>query len=473
MQFLPLQSATSRKRRWTLAIWTVTLLALALRLDFVLNAAVENPIRGDAAQYASAAWNLVHHHILSIANPGSHDVRADSFRDPGYPLLLAVWVSILGDTGPWYGAVLITQAILGTLTIPLLLSALRPWPSERWLFGAGMLMAIWPHSVTTCGYVLAETLFGFLCALALFLLSRAIDKKSYAWLVGSGLCFGAAGLTNAVVIPFAPLLAIIMAMTRRSDKKFLTIFALSAMLLPAAWQLRGLHLPPGGQTASDRAVMNFVQGSWPEYYSSWRASKMGDLQGDIIQRKISDEYSLLRDKPFLGAQEISRRLASAPWHYLWWYASKPAYLWGWSIQMGQGNIYIYPTYHSPYDYNFALVAVVALCYVLNPMLALLAALGCIWTLGRRSSPSIAAAMAWLILYATLVYSLLQAEPRYAIPFRGVELALAISGLWHLIHGWRMTHRSPPFTSKPSETCAPLPPADCSNQPACSQAPSQR
>lgn len=458
MQFSLLQSATLRKRRWTLAIWAVTLLGLALRLDFVLNAAVENPIRGDAAQYASAAWNLVHHHIFSIASPGSPIVQADSFRDPGYPLLLAGWVWILGDTGPWYGAVLITQAVLGALTIPLLLSALRPWPSERWLLGAGVLMAIWPHSVTTCGYVLAETLFGFLCALALFILSRAIDKKSFVWLVASGVCFSAAGLTNAVLIPFAPLLAVIMTMSRHSDRKFAAVFALSAMLLPAAWQLRGFQLPPANQTSSDRALMNFVQGSWPEYYSSWRASKMGDPQGELIQQKISDEYALLRDKPFRGAQEISRRLASAPWHSLWWYGSKPAYLWGWSIRMGQGNIYIYPTYHSPYDYNFVLVALVALCYVLNPILALLAALGCIWTLRSGSSSStIAAAIAWLALYATLVYSLLQAEPRYAIPFRGAELALATAGLWYLMGWWRITLRHFPSNGKPLEnTRAPAP-----------------
>jgi hypothetical protein len=133
------------KPRWVLALLAITVLALFLRISFVLNTVIDHPIRGDAAQYFAAAWNLVNHHTLSIVQPGSPIISGDSFRDPGYPILLAFWPCIFGDTGPWYAATLITQALLGALCIPLLLSALRSWPSGRWLIGADLLMAIWPH----------------------------------------------------------------------------------------------------------------------------------------------------------------------------------------------------------------------------------------------------------------------------------------------------------------------------------------
>jgi hypothetical protein len=301
-------------------------------------------------------------------------------------------------------------------------------------------MAIWPHSITTCGYLLTETLFGFLCALALWLLSHAINKKHYGWLIASGLCFGAAGVTNAILGPFAPLLAIGMLVLRRLDMKFALALALSGLLLPLGWQVRNHQLQQVTQSSSDRAWMNFVQGSWPEYHSSWRASALGDPAGGRIQQQINGEYTLLRDNHSLGVKAISHRLAEAPIHYLWWYLSKPALLWGWSIQIGQGNIYIYPTDNSPFDYNPALKGIVAVCYLLNPILALLAAWCCLRTLLKPDSNHGVVAMVLLGLYATLIYSLLQAEPRYAIPFRGIEMALAIVGLWQMVQWWRQRMR---------------------------------
>ena len=425
------------KRTWMLCLLGLTLLAFLLRLNFVLNTVIDNPIRGDAKQYFSAAWNLIHNHIFSIAPPGTPSVTGDSFRDPGFPVLLAGWLWLFGDTGPWYAATLVTQALLGALTIPLLLSALRPWPSDRGLIAAGLLMAIWPHCITTCGYLLTETLFAFLCTLSLWLLSRAINKKHYGWFIASGLCFGTAGLTNAILGPFAPLLAIGMLLFRQLDKKFALALALSGILLPLSWQLRNHQLQQVTQSSGDRALMNLVQGSWPEYHSSWRAYALGDPEGNRVLQKIDNEYTLLRDHFSLGINTISHRLAQAPFHYLWWYLSKPALLWGWSIRIGQGNIYIYAADHSPFEYNPILSGVVAICYVLNPILALLAAWCCLWTLLKpRSHPGIVVAAVLLGLYATLMYSLLQAEPRYAIPFRGIELALAMAGLWQITQWMR-------------------------------------
>jgi hypothetical protein len=437
------------KPRWVLALLAITVLALFLRINFVLNAVIDHPIRGDAAQYFAAAWNLVHHHTLSIVQPGSPTISGDSFRDPGYPILLAFWLCIFGDTGPWYAATLITQALLGALCIPLLLSALRSWPSDRWLIGAGLLMAIWPHSVTVTSYLLTETLFSFLCSLSLLLLSVGMRRKDYRWIIASGLSFGAAGLTNATLIPFAPLLAIAMTLLRCIDRKLALALAVSGLLLPLTWQLRNLHLSPGSQTSSQRALINLVQGSWPEYHSSWRASMLGDPLAKQVQQRIANEYTVLQAHPALGAKLISERLASAPWRYFWWYLSKPARFWGWSIQIGQGDIYIYPTYHSPFNYNPVLVALLAVCHMLNPILALAATLGCFLSLlQRKSSPGIVIAMAFMAIYATVIYSILQAEPRYAIAFRGIELSLAAGGFWYLAQGLR-NFRRPVSESWPS------------------------
>jgi 4-amino-4-deoxy-L-arabinose transferase-like glycosyltransferase len=441
---LPSSQAGLAHRQWIMVLACIGLLALSLRIYFISQAVVDHPIRGDAVQYFTAAWNLIHRHVFSITPPSVPVIHGDSYRDPGFPVFLAIWLKWFGDSGTWYMVTLSAQALLGAATVVLLTAAARSWLTDRWLIGAGFLMAIWPHSVTVSSYLLSETLFGFLCSLSLFLLSVAVRKPAYRWFVASGLCFGAAGLTNAVLMPFAPVLAVALLWWRRLDRKQALVLGLSGLLLPLAWQVRNVQLPPSEHDSGGRALINFVQGSWPEYHASWRASVgLGDPMARLAQTAIMQEYGTLRAHPAQGVAMIYQRMAQDPWHYLGWYLSKPMYLWGWDIQIGAGDIYIYPTLHSPFGYNPALRLLVALCEAINPLLALLAAWGCVsLLLKRHGRPPVAVAMALLVLYVTAIYSLLQAEPRYAIPFRGAEVLLATWGLAQICQWVDRVRRKP-------------------------------
>lgn len=417
-------------RQWMIAVLGISLLALTLRLYFAATAVVDNPFRGDAIQYATAAWNLIHRHIFSIAPPTTPVTYGDSYRDPGFPAFLAIWLSLFSNAGSWYFATLIAQATLGAATVTLLMIASRRWIPDSWLVAAGLLMAIWPHSVTICSYLLSETLFGFLCALALCMLSVGATRQSYGWFAVSGLCFGAAALTNTMLLPFAPLLAAAMFTWQPATRKYAIALTLSGLLMPIMWQIRNAQLPSTGHDASGRALLNLVQGSWPEYHSSWRAHVIHHLPDtDHVQQKIEEEYNVMRDNFAHGLGAMYSRMAQAPFRYLAWYASKPAHLWGWSIQIGAGDIYANPTLNSPFISNPVLRVLAAACEALNPILAALAGVGCLSTLcNSRRIPVILLAISLITLYVTAVYSLLQAEPRYAIPFRGIEILLACYGL---------------------------------------------
>lgn len=424
------------KRQWIIAVLGVSLLALALRLYFATAAVIDHPIRGDAIQYITAAWNLIHRHVFSVTPPNSAVIYGDSYRDPGFPVFLAIWLSLFGDTGPWYLATLVAQASLGAASIALLMIASRRWIPDNWLAGAGLLMALWPHSVAISSYLLSETLFGFLCALALCLLSMGVAKQRYGWLAASGLCFGAAALTNAMFLPFAPLLAIAIFVLEPANRKYAITLALFGLLMPCMWQLRNAQLPSTGHDASGRALLNLVQGSWPEYHSSWRAHVFNRIPDtDHVLEDIDAEYNDLRSNLAHGLSVIVSRMAHAPLRYLAWYASKPARLWGWGVQIGQGDIYVNPTLNSPFIFNPILRFVESVCKALNPVLAILVGWGCLTTLRNgRHAPIIALAVSLMALYVTGVYSLLQAEPRYAIPFRCIEMLLATYGLCH-VSGW--------------------------------------
>lgn len=407
---------------WYLALVGVGLLALTLRWYYVTHAMVYHPIRGDAIQYHAYAWNLVQHGVFSMAAPDSPNVAPDSFRDPGYPLFLAGWMRVTGNFDAWYAAILLSQSLLGALTVVLLMSAARRWIRDGWLLGAGVLMALWPHSITITSFVLSETLFGFLVALAIWLWAYGLQRQNWRWAAAAGFAFGLAGLTNAVLLPFAPLLAVFLMLRRLITRQLGLALLVGALVLPAAWGIRNAMLPAGA-SSSGRALVNLVQGSWPDYHSGYRLAVAGNPEGTRIMKAIGREQTLMLADPAAGLRQIASRMGQAPLHYLGWYLSKPALLWGWSIRMGQGDVYVYPTAYSPFSENPAFRALISLCRAANPLLMCVSLFGLVVALRRGGGHVAGLSVSLLAVFVTLVYSILQSEPRYGIPFRGVELLL--------------------------------------------------
>ena len=185
-----------RKFLWLAA--SVVLLSWLLREQFVLFTHVVAPIRGDVRQYVAYAWNLVHHHTFSNADPGSTAVLPDAFRGPGYPLFLAGSLFVAGEGSGWYLLTLQIQALLGAATVALTMLLGRHWLSRKATLCAGLLMAFWPHHIAATGAVLSEVLFGFLLVLALWLTAEAARRKRTAWAAIAGLIFGAAYLNRGI-----------------------------------------------------------------------------------------------------------------------------------------------------------------------------------------------------------------------------------------------------------------------------------
>lgn len=441
--------ASSKRFTWIAA--GITLLALVLRWYFVTVAVVINPIRGDTIQYFACAWNLAHLGVFSTSAPHAAVVVPDSFRDPGFPALLAVWLKLFGDHGlAWYAGILLTQALLGALTVMLVMLVGRRWLSLPWLAAAGVLAALWPHNIAMTADLLTETLFGFLCALALWLLTVALEKRSRIWMAAAGLALGCASLTNAILTPFFLLLALVFFWRAKPLRRLLPVLLISAALLPGLWQVRGLTLA-SHDSAQRRALINLVQGSWPAYHQAWRASIIdGNARATAIMQTIDASQAQMLASPAAGFKAMFARFATQPWRYVVWYVlHKPVALWGWNIRISQGDIYTYPIINSPFSTNPVWRLIVALCYALNRWIAVAALAGAVLLMWRRTATQDAAALAakaagWttalLLLYATLIYTIFQTDPRYAIPFRGFEMLAAITALAALAR-WVAARRS--------------------------------
>lgn len=442
--------STTNHWRGRLMLLAITLLAFALRWYYVHTAVVLGPVRGDATQYFAYAWNLAHHGVFSRDVPSALTLHPDNFRDPGYPAFLALWMKVWEPGDTWYAAVLACQALLGALTVGMATQLGRYWVPERWAMTAGVLMALWPHSITINGYLLTETLFGFLCVLALLLGARAYHRGSAAWAMASGLTMGAAALTNAMLLPFGVLLAGWLAWRRLASRRICLALAAGALLLPGAWALRNttIPVPDASNSSMGRALLNFTQGSWPDFHEAYRKSFLGDAteqaQAQETLQAVNDEYDVLLNSPAAGARAIAHRFAEHPLRFVTWYLfDKPQELWGWDIVIGQGGLYVYPTRNAPFQTSRPWMALAAICHAFNPLLLLLAlgSLPIAWWRQRRSRTGSAeftqtgmTSVACLFCFATLVYVTLQTEPRYAIPFRPLELLLAMTTLC-AVAGW--------------------------------------
>jgi 4-amino-4-deoxy-L-arabinose transferase-like glycosyltransferase len=399
------------RRSFVMLSAAILLLALGLREWFVLTAIIPHPNQGDVGAYLRYALHLVWDGVFTQASNGMPAV-ADAYRSPGYPWLLAGTFKVVG-MDRWHSAVYQVQVVLGVATVAGVIALAREWLSRGWALLAGLLLAVQPHHIAATGALLTEVLFGLCIVVGLFCTARAMRTKSWSLAVLAGIAFGYGYLVNPVIALFPVVLVPLLWRTRQG-----AVMLLVSLLAVGGWSLRN-HVvsAPGG----DRAVENFVQGAWPTYHESSHVW-MWFPENRAVMDGIKVETATLKSDRAAGLSMIAVRLFRAPWRYARWYAvEKPYLLWDWSIRMGKGGIYQIGVSDSPLEHP-PLLGIVILLWALNPALFALMLAG-IWR--ARGAGRVVAMFA---VYITVVHVVFQAEPRYAIAYRGVEAIMAMAGL---------------------------------------------
>jgi hypothetical protein len=199
----------------------------------------------------------------------------------------------------------------------------------------------------------------------------------------------------------------------------------------AGWEARNHFEHAQG---SVRAAQTLVLGSWPESHEAWKY-QLVDPHQRAIWNHIGDEMNLIDENPRQGLAAIVDRMSADPGHYAVWYLlQKPCWLWDWDIRFGAGGVNYLDTVNSPLDRSALLHAIQSLQQFGNPALVALAVLG-IFFLGR--SPY-GVPLAIFFVYATAIHDILQAEPRYSIPYKSVEILLAVGAV---AFGWQALSRN--------------------------------
>jgi 4-amino-4-deoxy-L-arabinose transferase-like glycosyltransferase len=430
------EPGTQERRRFLLVAFALTLLALALRQYYLLGGLLTSPFNGDAIQYWTYGWNLAHHGVFSMQPPSPVAPSPDSWRSPGFPLLLALSQRLGGSNAVAWAQW--QQVLLGTGMVPLAIALARLWLSRSFALWAGLLTALWPHLVVFSTVLFSEIPFGFALLLASLLIALGERRGSVALAALAGLAAGAAALVNSLFLLFPPLLVLLLVLRGRG--RVACAYGLAFALLAGAWSLRNATLPEGASSA-DRVGTNLVQGSWPLYHAAWNNREREPMAAEYMKRIDADTVRM-SVVPYAATADLLARLRSEPGEYLRWYLlEKPWLLLDWDIRIGAGDIYVTRTLHSPFERVPALRGLHDGARAINPLLFALALAGVAWTLwraakGRWRDPAGFAPMQLALLcgYLVAVHVVLQSEPRYGIAYRPLEFllaleALSLSALW--------------------------------------------
>ena len=441
---LSMNPRTSTDRRYTALLTLIAALAFFLRFLTANGELIRPHLWGDSTRYIYYAYNLYKHSMFSSSPIGTPHPIADGFDSPMYPFLIALLMRFCGSL--WFTMLLGLQCLLGAMTVILSAALARRSFGKVAALGVALVVAFWPHLVVISAWVLTETLFGTLVMAALWVSVRLAERGGKVATMGAGLLWGVAALTN----PVATLIPLLLALPiwRLRGWRIALLLAITGLILPAAWSVRNQSLP-AAESSSGRALMNFVQGSWPEYHKAILIGRTP--QEAAIAGLINKQVGLTIAHPAAGFEQIWKRLSSEPTRYLeWYFLHKPFSLWDWSIRVGWSGpdgIEVAPLAHSPYRFIPFMGASLDLYRTLNPLVFALALLGvCLsvwrWTDG---SPGLVFS-AMTAVYVTMVYAILQAEPRYSIPYRPLEVLLAFAGagmLWRALQlARRRINRTP-------------------------------
>jgi 4-amino-4-deoxy-L-arabinose transferase-like glycosyltransferase len=244
----------------------IFILALLVRLTYVLTGSLNQPLSGDAVEYNLVAVNFLH-------GQGFQSNNNWSFQPPLYSLCLAGVYAVAGEA---HNVIRILQTILSSLSCVLIFILAWRLAGVRAATWAGGLACIYPGLVTYSGALLSETLFVFLLLLAVIYIQASRGSGRAGDNIWAGLFLGLATLTRGVSSLVLPLVFAWWLIEDRDLKKSLRSIALIALVFVITlvpWTARNYaryhHIIPvdshGGKVLVD-SNNPLAQGQWtPEW----------------------------------------------------------------------------------------------------------------------------------------------------------------------------------------------------------------
>lgn len=149
----------------------------------------------DAEQYDRMGWNLACGRGFSLDKVSPY--APTMFREPGYPAILAAIYRIFGHK---IRAVLLLQAFMHALTAVIVYLISSRVFGDRAGFLSGLVAALFPTLANISAYLLSETYFTLLLMLGLWSFCKMVREHSLLWSLFSGTVFGIVIITKAAAL---------------------------------------------------------------------------------------------------------------------------------------------------------------------------------------------------------------------------------------------------------------------------------
>jgi 4-amino-4-deoxy-L-arabinose transferase-like glycosyltransferase len=277
-------------------VWALVLVALVLRVGFVLSVGDEKRWPDEGEYHVIAVSLLEGHGYSSYWSYTEKELSPTAFRVPLLPLTLAGLYAIFG---PHLLAARLFQSLLGALLVLLAFRMARALELPR---GAGVLAAlitaVYPYYIFAAGAVYPITLAAVLVATAVLLLLKGRLCPDFRFEAAAGFVLGLATLDFGHVLPAVPLVALWIWKTKQAARRARAFAAAAVvaccMLVLVPWVARNwvtMHRP----ILSTAFARNLCLGNQPA--ATWNSgSRSGvvppDLAGRLSTLDESDGYVL-------------------------------------------------------------------------------------------------------------------------------------------------------------------------------------
>ncbi len=402
--------------------------ALILRISYVYSMEIDFPFRADAGKYLRLALNLAFNHSYSLAEQAPF--TPSTYISPGYPLFLAAVLRLTGEIPQFYSTVLLIQALLSSLTVlltfHLVLRLTHVWAA----FLGALWVAISPQLIIGSGYVLTETLSGFLIVLSVTVYLLGWDKRHWLWFALSGAMFACAALVRPAILLFPPLLCLASLLSKQQVKRHAALLV-ALVSVWAPWQIWQSDNRQPDEV--NLAAAAFALGGYPDL-----TFKTPELRG--YPYREDPQYEAMTKSLANAASVIWARALQQPWRYASWYLfGKPWQYWQAEEVAGAGGPYVYEVASSVYTRQPLPAFTLNMMMAIHPLLIALGGLACVGYLADwRARPSICAndpaalVCVALLAYFTALHSVLAPLPRYAFPVYPIAYGLAAAGAARLL-----------------------------------------
>lgn len=197
----------------------------------------------DDRRYDNIAYNIACGHGFSISEDGP--CSSTMLVEPLYPAFLASLYKVFGHN---INIVVAAQIVIFAATCLLSYKLAYHIFGERIAGYAGYLTAFSPALASYPRYLLSETLFAFLLCLAVYYLTKALNGQKMASYFISGIALAAAALCKSLMAPYFVVAAaafILMKTNRIGTKEMfrsLVLFAIPFLMIVGMWSARNHYL---------------------------------------------------------------------------------------------------------------------------------------------------------------------------------------------------------------------------------------